>query len=139
MSTFRADSDHTRGFIYCSTIKFPYPETTYCDVPSEAKTGAPMCRPLRRQVFPSTAPPQESPGVAQGPSPSSRSPPLAASPPPVVPQTTAREYMALLLVQGVRMPKPTMISFQRVVGLPPLLLWRRPALSWFVRGGVRIQ
>src|SRR6266851_5211904 len=64
-----------------STIKFPYPKTTYCDVPLEAQTSVPMCCPLPRRFFPITAPLLESPNIADAPSPSLQSPPpLAASP-----------------------------------------------------------
>ncbi|KAH9018393.1 hypothetical protein EDB85DRAFT_618061 [Lactarius pseudohatsudake] len=45
-----------------SVIKFPYPKTSYCDVPSEAKTGAPMCRPLPQRSFP-VPPPTPAPVV----------------------------------------------------------------------------
>ncbi|KAI0301740.1 hypothetical protein B0F90DRAFT_292627 [Multifurca ochricompacta] len=38
--------------VHCSKIKYPYPKTTYCAVPSEAKTGTPMCRPLPQSSFP---------------------------------------------------------------------------------------
>ena len=43
-----------------SIIKYPYPKSSYCDVPSEAKTGAPMCRPLPQRYFP-LPPPQPAP------------------------------------------------------------------------------
>ncbi|KAH8984208.1 hypothetical protein EDB86DRAFT_163377 [Lactarius hatsudake] len=45
-----------------SVIKFPYPKTSYCDVPSEAMTGAPMCRPLPQRSFP-VPPPTPAPPV----------------------------------------------------------------------------
>ncbi|KAH9058216.1 hypothetical protein EDB87DRAFT_1578208 [Lactarius vividus] len=45
-----------------SVIKFPYPKTSYCDVPSEAKTGAPMCRRLPQISFP-VPPPTPAPPV----------------------------------------------------------------------------
>lgn len=39
-----------------SKITFPYPKTTWCEEPSEAKTGVPLCRPLPQAHFP--APPK---------------------------------------------------------------------------------
>lgn len=45
-----------------SIIRHPYPKTSYCDVPSEAKTGAPMCRPLPQRSFP-VPPPLPAPPV----------------------------------------------------------------------------
>ena len=41
---------------YCSMIKHPYPKSTYCDVPVEAQTGVPLCRPLPKEKFPKPAP-----------------------------------------------------------------------------------
>ncbi|KAN0137854.1 hypothetical protein V8E53_004338 [Lactarius tabidus] len=35
-----------------SIIRHPYPKTSQCDLPSEAQTGAPMCRPLPQESFP---------------------------------------------------------------------------------------
>ncbi|KAH8984205.1 hypothetical protein EDB86DRAFT_163395 [Lactarius hatsudake] len=46
-------------------IKYPYPKTSYCVVPSEAKTGAPMCRPLPQRSFP-VPPPTPAPSAQQG-------------------------------------------------------------------------
>ncbi|KAI9441831.1 hypothetical protein H4582DRAFT_1420631 [Lactarius indigo] len=45
-----------------SVIEYPYPKTSYCNVPSEAKTGAPMCRPLPQISFP-VPPPTPAPIV----------------------------------------------------------------------------
>jgi hypothetical protein len=51
-----------------SIIKHPYPKTTHCFVPSEAKTGAPMCRPLPQKSFPVPPPPPVPPvGSAEWP------------------------------------------------------------------------
>jgi len=44
-------------------IKFPYPKTTHCDVPSEAKTGVPLCRPLPQSLFPVPQPAPRPPGI----------------------------------------------------------------------------
>jgi hypothetical protein len=36
----------------CSRVKYPYPKPSYCDVPSEDKTGELLCRPLPQSAFP---------------------------------------------------------------------------------------
>ena len=53
---------HSHDYLqsHISIIRHPYPKTSYCDVPSEAKTGAPMCRPLPQRTFP-VPPPQPAP------------------------------------------------------------------------------
>ncbi|KAF8504915.1 hypothetical protein F5888DRAFT_1659857 [Russula emetica] len=45
-----------------NTIKHPYPKTTYCDVPAEAQTGVPLCRPLPKDTF-TPPPPKPRPTV----------------------------------------------------------------------------
>ncbi|KAI9507743.1 hypothetical protein F5148DRAFT_1284822 [Russula earlei] len=44
-----------------SDIRFPYPKTTWCDVPSEAMTGEPLCRPLPESKFPTPPPAPKAP------------------------------------------------------------------------------
>ncbi|KAH9058215.1 hypothetical protein EDB87DRAFT_1578207 [Lactarius vividus] len=62
-------------------IKYPYPKTSYCDVPSEAKTGAPMCRPLPQRSFP-VPPPKPAPIVGSPEWLASRNDNTSASPAP---------------------------------------------------------
>jgi hypothetical protein len=46
-----------------SVMEDPYPESTYCDVPSEAQTGVPLCRPLPKAQFPVPPPAPKPPGI----------------------------------------------------------------------------
>jgi len=73
-----------------AVIRYPYPKTRHCEVPFEAQTGAPMCRPLPQRYFPvpppAPAPPVGSPGWLAG---RNVNPP--ASP---VPSTTRRGQRA---------------------------------------------
>ncbi|KAH9018392.1 hypothetical protein EDB85DRAFT_617998 [Lactarius pseudohatsudake] len=62
-------------------IKYPYPKTSHCDVPSEAKTGAPMCRPLPQRSFP-VPPPKPAPVVGSAGWLASRNANASASPAP---------------------------------------------------------
>ncbi|KAH9018785.1 hypothetical protein EDB83DRAFT_173211 [Lactarius deliciosus] len=64
-----------------SVIRFPYPKTSYCDVPSEAKTGAPMCRPLPQRSFP-VPPPTPAPPVGSAEWLASRNANVSVSPAP---------------------------------------------------------
>ena len=57
----------TRMSLY-STIKHPYPKTTYCDVPAEAQTGVPLCRPLPKSTFPPPASRPRPTGMIMSPS-----------------------------------------------------------------------
>ena len=45
----------THAHVTYSAIRHPYPKTKYCDVPAEAQTGVPLCRPLPKDTF--TPPP----------------------------------------------------------------------------------
>ncbi|KAH9018784.1 hypothetical protein EDB83DRAFT_173208 [Lactarius deliciosus] len=62
-------------------IKYPYPKTSHCVVPSEAKTGAPMCRPLPQRSFP-VPPPTPAPVVGSAGWLASRNANASASPAP---------------------------------------------------------